>query len=87
MNDFKCPECKGDVVVGRAEMDYCLNKIRVIIKNVPAKVCSKCGREFIEGAIAENLDRLVDRVIEDVNSFSKKLSIPQDEMREIAMVV
>ncbi|MEW6102920.1 MAG: YgiT-type zinc finger protein [bacterium] len=87
MNNLKCPECKRDVIVGRVEMDYYLDKIRVVVKNVPARVCSGCGREFIEGVIAENLDRLVDRVVEDVNSFSKKLPILQDKMREIAIGV
>jgi YgiT-type zinc finger domain-containing protein len=87
MKYFNCPECKGDVIDGRVKMDYDLNRMKVTVKNVPAKVCSKCGQEFIDGPIAENLDRLVDRVTEDVNSFSRKIPVPQEEMRKIAIAI
>ena len=60
MKSFKCPECKGNVIDGRTKMDYSLDWMKMTIENVPAKICSKCGQEFIDGPIAENLDRLVD---------------------------
>lgn len=69
---FKCPECGETVRDGQADMKYELKRMRVIIQNVPAKVC-KNGHEFVDGYTAENLNRLVDRVLEDVNSFSKKM--------------
>lgn len=87
MNYFKCPQCKGDVIDGKVKMDYSLNWMKVTVKNVPAKICSKCGQEFIDGPIAENLDRLVDRVAEDVNSFSRKVPVPQEEMRKVAIAI
>ncbi|MBU1486695.1 type II toxin-antitoxin system MqsA family antitoxin [bacterium] len=77
MSYFNCPECKGEVTGAKVKMDYKLEGMKVTIKNVPAKICSKCGQEFIDGPIAENLDRLVDRVTEDVNSFSKKIPVSQ----------
>lgn len=87
MRHFNCPECRGDVIDGRVKVDYNLDRMKVTIKNVPAKVCSKCGQEFIDGPIAENIDRLVDRVAEDVNSFSRKIPIHQEEIKEIAIAV
>lgn len=87
MKHFNCPECHGSVIDGRVEIDYNLDGIKVTINSVPAKVCSKCGQEFIDGPVAENLDRLVDRVAEDINSFSKKVPIPQEEMKEVAIAI
>lgn len=77
----------GDVIDGRVNMNYNLDRMKVTIKNVPVRVCSKCGYEFIDSSIAENLDKLVDQVTEDVNSFSKKIPIHQEEMKEIAIAV
>ena len=87
MKYFNCPECRGNVIDGRVIVDYEIDRTKVTIKNVPAKVCSQCGQELIDGTIAENLDRLVNRMIEDVNSFSKKIPLYQEEMKEIAVVV
>lgn len=87
MRYFNCPECRGDVIDGRVNVNYNLDRMKVTIKNVSARLCSKCGHEFIDGPIAENLDKLVDRVTEDVNSFSKKIPIHQEEMKEIAIAI
>jgi YgiT-type zinc finger domain-containing protein len=69
---FKCPECGAIARDGRAEMKYELKGTRITIQNVPAKIC-KNGHEFVDRYTAGNVNRLVDRVFEDVNSFSKKL--------------
>jgi len=87
MKYFNCPECKGEVIEKGVKVDYNSGWMKVTIENVPAKVCSKCGQEFIDGPIAENLDRLVDRVVEDVNSFSKKIALPLTETRGVAIAI
>ncbi len=71
-NQFKCPECGQVTRDGQTDMKYEFKGTRVIIQNVPAKVC-KNGHEFVDGYTAENVNRLVDRVLEDVGSFSKKM--------------
>jgi hypothetical protein len=43
----------------------------VLINNAPANICSQCGEVFIAGRVASELNRLVNRVIEDVESFAK----------------
>lgn len=79
---FKCPEC-GELARDRQiEMKYELKGTRVVIQNVPAHVC-KNGHEFVDGYTAENVNRLVDRVIEDVGSFSKKLPRSASATRQI----
>lgn len=83
----KCPECKGIVEPGETELNYELEEINVSVKNVPANVCGNCGHSFIEGRIAEDVNRLVNRIIEDVDSFSK--THPQTGLRhrEVAIAV
>ena len=73
---FKCPECGEFARDGQIEMKYELKGTTITVQNVPAKVC-KYGHEFVDGFTAENVNRLVDRVLEDVNSFSKKMPKPK----------
>ncbi len=65
-----CPECGGLVRPGNSEMVYEL-QYRVRIDNVPAHICTQCGEVFIDGGVAFEVNRLVNRVIEDVESFAK----------------
>jgi YgiT-type zinc finger domain-containing protein len=83
----KCPECRGIIKPGQTELNYELEKISVTVKNVPASVCMKCGQSFIDGHIAEDVNRLVNRVTEDVNSFSKTNPQMSDRHREVAIGV
>jgi len=83
----KCPECRGIINKGETELNYESEKISVTVKNVPASVCSKCGRSFIDGHIAEDVNRLVNRVIEDVDSFSKTHPQMSERHREVAIAV
>ncbi len=68
----RCPECGGEVRAGLTEMVYDL-QYQVRIKNVPARVCSQCSEAFIAGHVATEVNRLVNRVIEDAESFAKSL--------------
>lgn len=68
----KCPECKGIVKPGCTELVYELPDVKITVKNVAANVCGNCGQSFISGSMAENLNRLVNRVNEDLISFAKK---------------
>ncbi len=83
----KCPECKGIIKPGQTELNYELEDINVSVRNVPANVCGKCGHSFIEGRIAEDVNRLINRVIEDINSFSKTHPQIGARHREVAIAV
>ena len=80
--NFKCSECGQITLDGFVEVKYDLEGARITIRNVPAKVCAN-GHEFVDGFTAENVNRLVDRVLEDVNSFAKKLPRGMKAAREI----
>jgi YgiT-type zinc finger domain-containing protein len=82
---FKCPECGHQVEDGVIEMLFELRETHITVRNVPAKICSGCGQEFVDGYVAENVNRLVDRVVEDVDSYAKKVVRPPITPRQIAI--
>jgi len=82
---FQCPECGQQVKDDLIEMVFELNDTRVTVGNVPAKVCPNCGQEFVDGFVAENVNRLVDRVTEDVDSYVKKVVRSPTTPRQIAI--
>ena len=64
--------CKGNVIKTNRtyiqEFDNCI----IIIKNVPALVCSQCGEVYYSDEIAEKLEEIVDRLqvmVKDVAIF------------------
>ena len=82
-----CPECDGVVKPGRTELVYELANIKITVKNVTANVCGKCGQSFISGRVAEDVNRLVNRVIEDINSFVKTQPQVGGGRKEVAIAV
>lgn len=82
-----CPECKGLIKPGRIEMVFEVKDLKVTVKNVAANICSKCGQSFISGRVAEEVNRLVNRVSEDVNSFIKTQPKVRRGHKEIAIAV
>ena len=83
----KCPECKCVVEPGRTEMAYELAGVKITVKNVRASVCSKCGRSFISGRVAEEVNRLVNRITEDINSFVRTQPQVSEGSKEVAIAV
>lgn len=83
----RCPECKGIVKAGKTDLVYELAGVKITVKNVAANVCSKCGQSFISGRAAEEVNRLVNRVIEDINSFVKTQPHVSKRRKEVAIAV
>lgn len=83
----KCPECKGVVKPGRTELVYELADVKITVKNVSASVCGKCGQSFISGRVAEEANRLVNRITEDITSFAKTQPQVSEGRKEVAIVV
>jgi len=64
--------CKGNIASTRhtfiQEFDNCI----IIIKNVPALVCSQCGEVYYSDEISEKLEEILDRLqgmVKDVAIF------------------
>ncbi len=82
-----CPECKGVIRPGRTELAYEVSGVIITIKNISANICSKCSQSFISGRVAEDVNRLVNRIVEDINSFVKTQPQPGGERKEVAIAV
>ncbi len=82
-----CPECKGTIKAGHTEMVYELSDVKITVKNVTANICSKCGQSFIAGRVAEEVNRLVNRVREDINSFIKTQPKASRGHKKVAIAV
>jgi YgiT-type zinc finger domain-containing protein len=82
---FICPECGQETVDGVTDVTYEVEGTTVTIKGVPAQICPN-GHSYIEGYVAENVNRLVNRIVEDVNAYSKKLAKYPIKPREVVIV-
>lgn len=87
MSKTLCPECKGIIKPGHTEMIFEVKNLKVTVKNVSANICSKCGQSFVSGRVTEEVNRLVNRVSEDVNSFIKTQPKIRKGHKEIAIAV
>lgn len=53
-------------------MIYEVEGSKITLKDTPAQVRPN-GHSYIDGFTAESANRLINRVVEDVNSYAKKL--------------
>lgn len=58
----RCYFCGGKLSPGLATLPFVLNSSVVIIKHVPAEMCSQCGEAILISEVAEDVDRLLKRV-------------------------
>ena len=56
----KCPLCGGEKKVGTTTYSVDLGFGVVVVRDVPAKICSQCGEEWIEEKVAKELERIVE---------------------------
>ncbi len=66
------------------EMTYEVEGIKVTIKEVPAQVCPN-GHSYLDGYTGESVNRLVNRIVEDVNAYSRKLTRPTSALRQVVI--
>ena len=82
-----CPECQGSIKPGHTDMVFEIKDLTITIKNVTANICSKCGQSFVAERVAEEVNRLVTRVSEDIASFSKTQPKVGKRHKEVAIAV
>jgi YgiT-type zinc finger domain-containing protein len=66
------------------EMIYEVDGIKVTIKEVPAQVCPN-GHSYVDGYTGESVNRLVNRIVEDVNAYARKLARPTLAARQVVI--
>jgi YgiT-type zinc finger domain-containing protein len=55
-----CPLCGGTKKEGKTTFTVDLGFGVVVVREVPATVCSQCGADWIGDAIAEKLEKIVE---------------------------
>lgn len=60
---MNCFMCKGNIE--KKKVNYVVDledTIIIIIKGVPAKVCTQCGEQYFDDEIAENIEKIVNQL-------------------------
>lgn len=75
--DF-CPLCKGEKKDGTTTFTADLGFGVIVVRNVPATICTQCGTDWIPDKVAAKLEELVEstrekRMLVEVLSFQKKV--------------
>ncbi len=55
-----CPLCRGEKQAGNTTFTVDLGFGVVVVREVPATVCSQCGADWIDDAVAEKLEKIVE---------------------------
>jgi len=56
-----CIICRGKVEKGTTTFALDLKSSLIVVRNVPALVCTQCGEEWIEDSTAIELERITER--------------------------
>ena len=57
-----CFRCKGDTECKLKTHAATLDECVIIIKNVPALVCTQCGEVYFTDVVMEKIETIVDRL-------------------------
>lgn len=60
---MNCVICKGKLLEGKVNHIVDINGHIIIVKNVPANICTQCGEYYISNKIALILEELIDGVL------------------------
>jgi len=58
--ESRCPLCGGIKRAGKTTYSVDLGFGVVVVRNVPATVCSQCGEEWIDADTAQKLERFTE---------------------------
>ena len=60
-DDGICPLCKGTKRPGTTTFTTDLGFGVVVVRNVPAWICSQCGADWIDDEVAQRIETLVEQ--------------------------
>ena len=55
----RCPLCEGNKTEGTITYTVDLGFGVVVVRGVPAKICTQCGEEWIDASVARSLETIV----------------------------
>ena len=59
---MNCFMCKGELKDKKVNYMVDLENTIIIIKGVPAKVCTKCGEQSFDDETAQNIEKIVNKL-------------------------
>lgn len=54
-----CPTCGGELEVGLATTPFVFEETVVVVKGVPAEICSNCHEPFLDGVVTDHVMALL----------------------------
>ena len=80
VKDKRCPVCGGTLEQGEATIPYVLKEDTVVVvKNVPAEICSDCGETFTAGKVTDHLVAMIQQ-LKDLHSEVSVISYREYEL-------
>ena len=61
---MECFMCKGKLESKKVNYIVDLDNTIIIIKEVPAKVCTKCGEQYFDDETSKNIEKIVNQLKE-----------------------
>jgi len=65
---MKCGICKAEMEEKAVTYTEDIDQGVIIIRHVPAHVCSECGNKWYSGTVATQIEGIVDRFINSIGS-------------------
>lgn len=62
VTEMKCFMCKGDLEQARKTYVATLENCVIVIKDVPALVCTQCGEAYYTDEVSDRLERIIDKI-------------------------
>ncbi len=59
---MNCFICKGKLEEKKVNYVVNLEETIIIIKGVPAKVCTECGEQYFDDKTSENIEKIVNQL-------------------------
>ena len=59
---MKCFMCKGDLEHARKTYVATLEHCVIVIKDVPAMVCTQCGEAYYTDDVSDRLEQIIDKI-------------------------
>ncbi len=59
---MNCFVCKGNLEEKKVNYVVDLEETIIIIKGVPARVCTQCGEQYFDDETAENIEKIVNQL-------------------------
>ncbi len=73
-----CPLCGGSKTEGFTTFTVDMGDSLVVIRNVPATLCSLCGNEWLSDEVAESIEKTVEA------AKNKRLQLEVTQFSEVA---